>query len=430
VDHALLLARLGEDEQNEALKWTLDKTAGSKTSVESVLAKRLEAGLKNANAYFGRVWEPETVQKLKEHIEDRSGILLSRAPWDLDDVNLVPDAGACNACPQNTKANAPLFGDLEIGEATCTDGGCFKEKTQGFVRIQARACDGAQAPLRVSWKATSTAPRMEKDGSGPSLTQIFKDGQWVEAKKNSCEHVRAAVTVDWSDANNRGFMGDGRKLRKPGEITQVCVAPKCKKHPKEYGKPQAQRPSGERWDPVAEAAKRKAREEECAKENKLRVAFVAKALDGITEIPADTLRGIMLSADRHDGRVSNAILPGFDKILKSAKTDSPQFAKAAVLVAIESKELQAWPYFRTAKDDKKSRDRLIKSIRALGYSGSTPWDEATKTEPAKKGQRSKPVKLSASAKKRIADAVKKRWKQTQEAKKAAAKPPAKKGGRK
>jgi ParB/RepB/Spo0J family partition protein len=264
VDHALLLARLGEDEQNAALKWCLDPQAGSKKPVEDVLADRIG---KRSPVPFGpdeddneeepgrrprwkREWEPESVQRLKEHIECESGVPLDRAPWPMDEDWLLPDVGSCLDCEKNTKANAPLFGDLDIGVAVCTDGGCFKAKVAEFVNMQIRDAAKAQAAaknipgkspsdfqvLRVSWKCTSTVPRQLKDGGGVNPAQTFKDGQWEEATKKRCEYALPAVTVDWSDANNRGYMGDGDKLRKPGEVVQACIQPKCKVHPKSYEK--------------------------------------------------------------------------------------------------------------------------------------------------------------------------------------------------
>jgi ParB/RepB/Spo0J family partition protein len=295
IDHARLLARLGEDEQNAALKWCLNPQAGSKTSVDDVIAERVKrknpAAARAAIAadnpgvdlddddletlrreeeddfedeetgrrsVWSRAWDPESVQRLKEHIESESGIPLDRAPWPMEEDWLLPDVGSCLDCPKNTKANAPLFGDLDIGVAVCTDGGCFKAKVTGFVELQQRdaakaAAEKAKIPgktgadfqiLRLSWKATSTVPRQLKDGGGANPAQIFKDGQWEEADKKTCEHTRAAVTVDWSDANNRGFMGGSNKLRKPGEILRVCVEPGCKVHPKAYEKPAARAQQG------------------------------------------------------------------------------------------------------------------------------------------------------------------------------------------
>src|ERR1035437_9221760 len=135
-------------------------------------------------------------------IEETSGRKLSRAPWDLDDAQLVADAGACSVCPSNTKANTSLFGDLAIEEATCADGQCFEQKREAFVQIKLKET-GATA-LRLSWKATSTAPRFDivnvKPIKGtavnsiertPKLAQVFKAGQWIAAKKDSCLNVLA-----------------------------------------------------------------------------------------------------------------------------------------------------------------------------------------------------------------------------------------------
>ena len=143
IDHALLLARLADAEQNAALKWTLDRNAGSKTTVEKVVKERLAAQAEDEKDkrqhHMHWRWECESVQKLKSHIESGSGVKLSRAPWDTNsDDCLLPDVVGCSECDKNTKANSPLFGDLDIDGATCTDGACFQAKTAGFVHIQLR----------------------------------------------------------------------------------------------------------------------------------------------------------------------------------------------------------------------------------------------------------------------------------------------------
>ena len=235
IDHALLLARLGPDEQDANLKWALDTNAGIKESVETTIAQRMQKRDRWAQ------WEPESPLSLKNHIEEHVGRKLSRAPWDLEDATLLRDVPRCADCPSNTKANDSLFGDLAIDEATCENGGCFDAKRAAFVQLQIVKAGALQRGrtlglpvLRISWKPTTVKPRWEKDGSGPSLTQTFKRGQWVEAKAQSCEHLRAAVTVDWGDDANRGCMGGSQKLRKPGELLTVCVAAKCKAHAKDW----------------------------------------------------------------------------------------------------------------------------------------------------------------------------------------------------
>ena len=260
IDHALLLARLADAEQNAALKWTLDRNAGPKTTVEQVVAARIARRVKEdeeRKEHGGRhqwLWEPETVVQLKRHIEAESGIPLARAPWPLTEDYLVPDIGACFDCPFNTKANAPLFSDLEMGEATCTNGDCFAAKTAGWVQIELRKAgqDESAKPKvlvpRLSWKISSVKPSVvPNDGIAAcsvnsaaetaNPAKVLKQGQWVEAKRGSCSNVRPGVTVDWSDAADRGYMGNGKKLRKPGEVLQVCIAAGCKAHRKDWEKP-------------------------------------------------------------------------------------------------------------------------------------------------------------------------------------------------
>jgi ParB family chromosome partitioning protein len=394
VDHALVLARLGMDEQDSALKWCLDRYAGSKTPVEKVIAERIAHRKEEAKESkekddyrWRQTWEPATVQALRDHVASETGILLSRAPWSLEATDLIPDAAPCNACPQNTKANAPLFGDLLIGEPTCTDGGCFKEKTQAWVRLQSRVAEGAGVPVRVSWKATSTAPHMEKDGSRPSLTQTFKAGQWIEAKPKSCEYVLRAVTVDWSDANDRGYRGDNRKLRKPGEIVSVCVASKCKAHPKAYEKRSA---GGNGCQDEAERkAKEAKRKAAAAEETKIRVSVAAKMLEGIKTIPGEAIRVLARDAMPDWGvelAAAKALLPGFKKILETGKTDCVEFARAVALVSIY--DLAALEFQEPAA----GRNTFLSSMRRLGMKDpASAWSKPTPApakKPAKKAAKS------------------------------------------
>lgn len=82
-----------------------------------------------------------SVADLKEEIADRSTSLKS-APWDLDDVTLVPKVGACTDCPKRSDAQADLFGqvpDLVKAGASCLDEGCFKKKGSAFTQRKAAA---------------------------------------------------------------------------------------------------------------------------------------------------------------------------------------------------------------------------------------------------------------------------------------------------
>ena len=423
IDHARLLARLAEAEQNDALKWCLDTQAGKKTPVWEVLKNRLkrknpiaekakaEAALdrdgsddedlddedfeedfdddiaeNGRRSVWNHAWECESVQRLKEHIESNSGEPLDRAPWPMEEDWLLPDAGSCLDCPKNTKANTPLFGDLDMGVAVCTDGACFKAKTEGFVlhgiETAKKAADDSKAPiLRVSWKATSTVPRMERSDSGanikpdvPKLGQVFKAGQWLEAKKK-CEHARAAVTVDWSDANNRGYGGGSEKLRKPGEIVRVCVDPGCKTHAKAYVK--AAKSGGALRERSETEEQRKSREERmqiaARAETEIRVRLASEAISKIGKFPDGLLRMILLEQlpNGDERKALEAVCPGVEKTLKTAKLDSLEFGRAVAAASLTGRYLAVWRHWEA----KQFRKEFIQELGRLGYDASKAWEK-------------------------------------------------------
>jgi ParB family chromosome partitioning protein len=432
IDHALLLARLAADEQNAALKWTLDRNAGSKTKVEEVLKSRLEkrnlpddedddtTDQAVERVRWRRAWEPETVLRLKEHIECESGIPLDRAPWDLelDDLGVGP----CSECEKNTKANAPLFGDLETGVAICTDGACFKGKTSAFVRIKARMSDGTQTPLNVSWKSTSTPPRFEKVdickcGSGkncssaafegcrgvPKVEQIFKYGQWIDVgpKSKKCEFTRPAVTVDWSDVNNRGFMGRKETLRKPGEVLQVCIEPKCKLHKKAYGgtKASASEGGGRRNENSELArAEREKWEAEAKAENVSRFALIGKALNGVKKMPGEILRRLLVQVCSGAWEAEE-YFPGIEKTLKTKPVDSAEFARAAasLVFAGDSDGSEFLVNQWNREDIATGRKELVAILKTLGYDASKAWEKPAEPKKQKRSAK-KPAKKAAKKK--------------------------------
>jgi ParB family chromosome partitioning protein len=398
IDHALLLARVGLEEQDQALKWCLDTQAGSKVSAEKVV----EASIKNRDAEGGwRTWEPESVLRLKEHLEESVGRKLSRAPWRLDQVLAGPELPVCLGCPSNTADNTSLFGDLAIDEATCADGKCFEAKRERFVQI-ALADAGAlqhgrngEPAIRVSWKQTSVAPRKNKEGDGFNLYQTFKAGQWVEAAKQSCGFLRAAVTVDWSDSGDRGYMGGSKKLRKPGEQITVCIAEGCKAHRKEWEKPKSSNGAGG-YDAKAEEEKREKKRLAALAETKLRVRLAGEALDKVTKLSSDVLRAVLAQAytsNSSERECLNAACPGLVKTIASAKTDSAEFARA--VAALSLPDLHVGKY----NDASSGRGEFIKALRRLGYDASKAWEKPKAAAPDK--AKAKPAKKAAkkSAKK-------------------------------
>lgn len=384
IDHALLLAKLGPIEQDANLKWLLNPNAGIKVKIETVIAERIKD--RDSKSRYSP-WEPQSVVELKHHIEINVGRKLSRAPWDLEDADLVKEAGPCSSCPSNTKANDLLFGDMSIAAATCEDGACFEDKRLAFVRIRLTQAAGggddpSKLPIKLSWKATSVKPRVARGDllnlDGFNSTQVFKVGQWREAKKGSCDFVRTGVTVDWDDPG----WNEPKKLRKPGEIITVCIAEKCKVHKKAYLDPD-RKGNGQRFDAKADEAKREQKKQDAIAESKIRMAAATKALDQVKLMPVAALRELLV---RHcfpyEKRAAEALLPGLTKHVKEAKLDSLNFAQAIAVLSIEELTCDQWD------EPKETRKDFLASLKRLGFDGSSFWlKPAEKTMPKKKGGR-------------------------------------------
>lgn len=429
VEHALLLSKLGAEEQREALKWCLDRNANVKTDVALVVkqcVKRVAESAERTRAGHGHQWEPESVARLKNHIECETGRKLATAPWDLADAELGRcfDAPACDVCPSNTKANLPLFGDLLIGEATCTDGGCFEAKRIRFVELRLSAV-GAQsaakeivaaqgygeepetpagkamlarilAPIKLSWKKTTTPPRMDKESGKPTLTQTFKAGQWIEAKKGSCEHARLGVAADWEDEANRGYRGSSQdKHRKPGAELLICVEPKCKAHPKEWEKPKQQSGNESRQTPE-DQLKREEKRLGALAETKLRVHLMAAAMQKIVKLHPESLRSLVSEALPNWGDISiqTALIPGFKKVAETAKIDGPEFARCVVLASLD---LELIRVSENGALDARRKD-FVAYLKTLGYDASKAWDKpAAGKQQTPDGGQKKPAKKAAKA---------------------------------
>lgn len=461
IDHALLLARLAETEQNDALKWTLDLNACSKTPVAKVLGDaltRIKAAEQDERNSRYR-WEPESVVKLKLHIEEEGGVKLNRAPWKLDADTLIDGVVPCDECPKNTKANAPLFGDLDMGDPTCTDGACFAAKTAAFVQIAQSAAGhdpkgGTLAAVpRLSWKSSSVKPSIVSNGSidpkglkeMANPAKLLKYGQWIDAKKGSCPNVRSGVTADWSDSGDRGYMGSGQKLRKPGETLQACIAVGCKVHRKGWEKPKSSSSGGhsgpsQQEREAAEAAREKLQAQIAQVEPKIR-KLVFQAIVRKLDAPR-ALR--MANDDEHRAAEMRKwmmeCLPNLSGEQLEAFTAfgccfGGNLAVNAYYMAgghVDEARRDLWKLAKQVGVNadqvaaKAFHDGLTPSLICL-YPKGVPWPGqakavktgapakavATKTPvkkmPAKKVAKKTPKKLSPEGRKRIADAMKKRW---------------------
>jgi ParB family chromosome partitioning protein len=196
VGHALLLAKLPADQQQQAL---------------SACFKEVY----NNGAKPARILLP--VRNLQFWIESNVLLVLKDAPFDKRDAQLVSTAGSCADCPKRTGHNKLLFGD-DLGRQgdRCTDPKCYQAKLAAHV---AKAVAAKPELVQIS-----TAYGTQKEGS-PVLprnkyTAIRDDKPKCndEAKRPEfkvCKFTTDAIVTEGSDI---------------GTIHKVCKYHDCPIH--------------------------------------------------------------------------------------------------------------------------------------------------------------------------------------------------------
>jgi ParB family chromosome partitioning protein len=148
-----------------------------------------------------------SVRDLRRWIQREIHLDLSTAPFDTNDPNLLPSAGACSACPKRTGNNPILFPDIKKRD-TCTDPTCFRQKRDALVQLRVKELEGnGQKPVQVSESHLYY-------GFKPQPGVLYRD-DYREAKQGECPATVAAV------------MAEGKNV---GSTLYVCTDKLCKVH--------------------------------------------------------------------------------------------------------------------------------------------------------------------------------------------------------
>jgi ParB family chromosome partitioning protein len=196
VGHALLLAKLPADQQQQAL-----------------LACFKEAY--NGSQSAARILLP--VRNLQFWIETNVLLILKDAPFDKRDVQLVPTVGSCADCPKRTGHNKLLFGD-DLGKQgdQCTDPRCYNAKLAAHV---AKAVAAKPSLVQISTayggqkEGSPVLPRNKYTAIRDDKPKSKDDAQRPEFKV--CKYAADAIITEGSDI---------------GTIHKVCANPDCPIH--------------------------------------------------------------------------------------------------------------------------------------------------------------------------------------------------------
>jgi ParB family chromosome partitioning protein len=240
LGHALLLAKLQPEQQEEALAacWQESYTGGSK-------AKRILL----------------PVRHLREWIERNILLELATAPFSKEDSTLVPDAGSCVECPKRTGHNTLLFEGIAAKHDSCSDPGCYAAKVDAHVK-QTVAAKPKLVQITTAY------------GKPPEGSPVVPRNQYVEIRQEKPKNKYQQDAPEYKTCKfiTEAIVADGSEK---GELRKVCANPDCPvHHPK---KQQRQRVQADAAQKAAQEKQR--REEAIANTTGIRVlAAIAEAV--------------------------------------------------------------------------------------------------------------------------------------------------------
>lgn len=248
VGHALLLAKLQADQQEQALSACFKEVYNGGNKPTRILLP---------------------VRNLQFWIDTNIVLALKDAPFDKRNAQLVPAAGSCVDCPKRTGHNKLLFSDIGGKLDSCTDPTCYQSKVAAHV-----AKTIAERPKLVQ---ISTAYGQQPEGS-------------VTLPRNKYTEIRAEKPADRDEAKRPEFKSckftteaivtDGSEV---GTLRKVCINPDCPVH---HPKPQRSSHDEAKWK--AEQEKRR-RDEAIANTTGLRILFAISAAIPVRLMKRDLL---------------------------------------------------------------------------------------------------------------------------------------------
>jgi ParB family chromosome partitioning protein len=194
VGHALLLAKLQPDQQQQALAACFKEVWSSGTKPARILLP---------------------VRDLRLWIESNIMLILKDAPFNKRDAHLVAIAGACTDCPKRTGHNKLLFADLGKQDA-CSDPICYEAKLEAHVKLTIAA--------RPKLVQITSAYGKPAEGSA-----ILTRSQYIEIRqeKPQNKHQQEASEYKTCKYTTEAIITEGTGK---GSLRKVCSNLSCPIH--------------------------------------------------------------------------------------------------------------------------------------------------------------------------------------------------------
>ncbi|MHB1954889.1 MAG: hypothetical protein ACYCOU_14210, partial [Sulfobacillus sp.] len=286
--HALLLAKLQQEQQEQALAACYQETYGNGSKSKRILLP---------------------VRHLQQWIEHNILLELASAPFSKSDAQLVPEAGSCLDCPKRTGHNTLLFEGIGTKHDSCSDPNCYALKLEMHVK-QAIAAKPKLVQISTAYgqpkEDSAVVPRNKYVEIREDKPQKNEQRDWPEYK--TCRFTSEAIVTEGSEK---------------GEIRRVCANPDCHVH-----HPKKQRTNADAAF-KAEQEKRR-REEALAQATGLRVLSAIGAAVPVRLMKRDLLFVVERLVAMLDER-KLAILIRQHSIGKAKETDAPAKLLAAFI---------------------------------------------------------------------------------------------------
>jgi ParB family transcriptional regulator, chromosome partitioning protein len=247
VGHALLLAKLQPDQQEQAL---------------SACYKEVYNGGQKPT----RVLLP--VRNLQFWIDTNIVLALKEAPFDKRDAQLMPAAGSCVDCPKRTGHNKLLFSDIGGKLDSCTDPTCYQSKVAAHVAKTIAA--------KPSLVQISTAYGQQKEGSATLPRNKYTE---VRAEKPQTKDEAKRPEFKVCKFTTEAIVTDGTEV---GTMRKVCINSTCPVH-------HPQRPNSREDESWKAAQEKQRREEAIANTTGLRVLAAISAAVPVRLMKRDLL---------------------------------------------------------------------------------------------------------------------------------------------
>jgi ParB family chromosome partitioning protein len=217
IEHSLLIAKLGADVQEEALRHCFDGYYSATDAERSLVP----------------------VSRLQAWIEQNIYLSLKSVPFSKDDETLVLEAGSCANCPQRTGFNTLLFS--EVTEDSCADAVCFNRKLDAHIAQRVRKMPNL-VQISEDYKTTGEMPILGRRNYVEVVTHRGKKRREARPEEKLCAHMTPAIHADGIDK---------------GRLVKVCADLTCKVH---FGERQQEEKQRLEWKAEKTAANHQAKQ--------------------------------------------------------------------------------------------------------------------------------------------------------------------------